>query len=69
MDIRMPNLDGYEAFTHIREFNKEIPIIAQTSYSFEEELTKIKDLGFNGFISKPIDKNQLYELMKMYLKK
>lgn len=69
MDIRMPNLNGYEAFTQIKEFNKEIPIIAQTSYSFEEELTKIKNLGFNGFISKPIDKNQLYELMKMYLKK
>lgn len=69
MDIRMPELDGYEAFTSIREFNKDIPIIAQTSYSFQEELDKINELGFNGFISKPIDKNNLYELIKGYLKK
>ena len=69
MDIRMPNLDGYEAFKQIREFNKELPIIAQTSYSFQEELDKIKELGFNGFISKPLDKNKLYELIKIYLKK
>ncbi|MEQ3661498.1 MAG: response regulator, partial [Flavobacterium sp.] len=69
MDIRMPNLDGYEAFKQIRTFNKNIPIIAQTSYSFQEELDKIKELGFNGFISKPIDKNILYDLIKVYLKK
>jgi signal transduction histidine kinase/CheY-like chemotaxis protein len=69
MDIRMPNLNGYESFKQIRAFNKDIPIIAQTSYSFEEELTKIKELGFNGFLSKPIDKNQLHELIKIYLKK
>lgn len=69
MDIRMPNLDGYEAFKQIREFNKDIPIIAQTSYSFEEELDKIKDLGFSGFISKPINKNSLYDLIESYLKK
>ena len=65
----MPKLNGYESFKQIRAFNKDIPIIAQTSYSFEEELTKIKELGFNGFISKPIDKNQLHELIKIYLKK
>jgi signal transduction histidine kinase len=69
MDIRMPNLNGYEAFKQIREFNKELPIIAQTSYSFQEELDKIKELGFNGFISKPLDKNKLYELINIYLKK
>jgi signal transduction histidine kinase len=69
MDIRMPNLDGYEAFKKIREFNKELPIIAQTSYSFQEDLDKINELGFNGFISKPINKNKLYELIKIYLKK
>lgn len=69
MDIRMPNMDGYEAFKQIREFDSEIPIIAQTSYSFEEELDKIKDLGFSGFISKPINKNSLYDLIESYLKK
>lgn len=67
MDIKMPNLDGYSAFTEIRKFNKEIPIVAQTSYSFDEELNKIKKLGFNDFISKPIDKMKLFEIIKKYL--
>ena len=45
----MPHLDGYGAFEKIREFNKTLPIIAQTSYSFPEEVEKIKELGFNDF--------------------
>lgn len=69
MDIKMPNLDGYGAFVKIREFNKKIPIIAQTSYSFPEEVEKIKQLGFNDFISKPLDKEKLYELVKKYFNK
>lgn len=69
MDIKMPNLDGYGAFEKIREFNKTLPIIAQTSYSFPEEVEKIKQLGFNDFISKPLDKERLYELVKKYFNK
>ena len=69
MDIKMPNLDGYGAFQMIREFNQTVPIIAQTSYSFPEEVEKIKQLGFNDFISKPLDKERLYELIKKYFNK
>ena len=69
MDIKMPNLDGYGAFEKIRELNRTIPIIAQTSYSFPEEVEKIKQLGFNDFISKPLDKERLYELVKKYFNK
>ena len=69
MDIKMPNLDGYGAFEKIREFNQTLPIIAQTSYSFPEEVEKIKKLGFNDFISKPLDKERLYELVKKYFNK
>lgn len=67
MDIKMPNINGYEAFAEIRKFNKHLPIIAQTSYSFEEELNKIKKLGFNDFISKPIQKQKLFEVIKVFL--
>mgnify|MGYP003550114725 FL=1 len=65
----MPNLNGYEAFTEIRKFNVNIPIIAQTSYTFEDEINKIKELGFTDFISKPIEKEKLYELIKLYMKR
>lgn len=63
MDIKMPILDGYQAFIKIREFNKNVPIIAHTSYSFIEEVNKIKELGFNDYISKPIEKEKVYLLL------
>lgn len=69
MDIKMPNLDGYGAFEKIREFNTTLPIIAQTSFSFPEEVEKIKKIGFNDFISKPLEKEKLYELVKKYFNK
>lgn len=69
MDIKMPNLNGYEAFSEIRKFNATIPIIAQTSYTFEDEINKIKELGFTDFISKPIDKERLREMLKLYMKR
>ena len=68
MDIKMPNLNGYEAFSEIRKFNATIPIIAQTSYTFEDEINKIKELGFTDFISKPIEKERLYAVIKLYMK-
>ena len=67
MDIKMPSVDGHEAFTKIREFNKDIPIVAQTSYSFPEEIEKINQTGFNDFISKPIDKDKLYIIIRKYI--
>jgi signal transduction histidine kinase/CheY-like chemotaxis protein len=69
MDIKMPVLDGHQAFKKIRTFNKTVPIIAQTSYSFPEEIEKIKELGFNDFITKPIEKEKLFMLIEKYLKK
>ena len=69
MDIKMPSVDGHEAFERIRAFNKKIPIVAQTSYSFPEEIEKINKTGFNDFISKPIDKDKLYIIIKKYIHK
>lgn len=69
MDIKMPNVDGYGAFKEIRAINKKIPIVAQTSFSFPEEIEKIKQAGFNDFISKPIDKEKLFLIVKKYMNK
>lgn len=66
MDIKMPNLNGYEAFQKIREFNTEIPIIAQTSYSFSEEIDRIKEIGFDDYLSKPLDKVKIAAILKKY---
>ncbi|EDO25534.1 predicted protein, partial [Nematostella vectensis] len=69
MDIKMPILDGYQAFLKIREFNDKVPILAQTSYSFPEEIEKIKEVGFNDYITKPIEKEEFFRLVKKYMKK
>jgi len=69
MDIKMPEMDGFEATTRIREFNREVPIIAQTAYVMAEEREKSLRAGCNHFITKPIDRIILMELIDSYFNK
>ena len=66
MDIRMPQMNGLEATSIIRSFNKKIIIIAQTAYGFESDCKKAMEAGCNDYITKPINHNLLYELIKKY---
>jgi len=68
MDIRLPELNGYEATKKIREFNKEVIIIAQTSYAFPEDREKAITAGCNDYISKPYSHSELTELIKKWSK-
>ncbi|HEX2934778.1 MAG TPA: response regulator, partial [Bacteroidales bacterium] len=67
MDINMPELNGEEAFVRLRTINKEVPIIAQTAYAMKEDKENLQKLGFNGYITKPIIKNDLLLLMNSFL--
>ncbi|WP_209319742.1 PAS domain-containing hybrid sensor histidine kinase/response regulator [Ancylomarina longa] len=69
MDILMPEMNGLEATEKIRQFNKEIIIIAQTAYAMKGDREKAINAGCNDYISKPIKKSILLELMKKYFKK
>jgi signal transduction histidine kinase/ActR/RegA family two-component response regulator len=69
MDIRMPNMDGNEATSQIRQFNKDLIIIAQTAYAFSGDKEKAIESGCNDYISKPINKTLLFELIKKHCKK
>ncbi len=69
MDIRMPLLGGYEATKLIREFNKDVKIIAQTAYGLSGDREKALEAGCNDYISKPIKKNQLKDMIDKYFKK
>jgi CheY-like chemotaxis protein len=69
MDIRMPDMDGYEATRQIRQFNTNVVIIAQTSYAFSGDSEKALEAGCNDYISKPIKKALLYELIKKHCNK
>jgi len=66
MDIKMEGLDGYVATHHIRQFNKDIIIIAQTALGLTGDREKSIESGCNDYISKPIDKNELLSLINKY---
>ena len=66
MDIRMPIMDGYEATHEIRSFNKDVVIIAQTAYALAGDKEKALNAGCNDYISKPISRNKLLELINKY---
>jgi CheY-like chemotaxis protein len=66
MDIRMPRMDGNEAKRQIRQFNKDVIIIAQTAFAFSGDIQKAMEAGCNSYITKPINKSLLNELIKSY---
>ncbi len=68
MDIQMPLMDGYEATRQIRQFNKNIIIIAQTAYGLNGDREKAIDAGCNDYISKPINMGNLIRLVQSYFK-
>lgn len=67
MDIRMPLLDGYSATRIIKE-SFDIPIIALTASIMIEDLTKIKEQRFDGYLRKPVSKNELMNELAKFLK-
>lgn len=66
MDIRMPEMDGYDAARKIRNFNKEVIIIAQTAHGLSGDREKAIEAGCNDYISKPINKSELFKVIKKY---
>ncbi len=72
MDIQMPVMDGYQASREIRSMKikelAEIPIIALTANTFDEDKKEALSNGMNAHIAKPIDVEVLYETLKNILK-
>ncbi|MEY8311482.1 response regulator [Oscillospiraceae bacterium 42-9] len=72
MDLRMPEMTGYEAARAIRAMNRpdagEIPIIAMSADAFQEDVQKCLDCGMNAHSAKPIDVRELACLLKKYMK-
>ena len=68
MDIKMPVLSGLEATRQIRKSNNKVPIIAQTAYALVGDRKKIIEVGCDDYISKPIQRNELAELINKYIK-
>lgn len=70
MDVQMPLMDGYEATKQIRALGTDIsklPIIAMTANAFEEDRKLAFESGMNEHIPKPIDIENLKEVMSRFL--
>jgi len=71
MDIMMPVMDGFEAIKKIREELKysSLPILAVTAKAMEEDRQKCIDIGANDFLSKPLEIELLFSMMRVWIKK
>lgn len=69
MDIKMPEMNGYEATMRIRQFNSTVVIIAQTAHALAGDKEKAIQVGCNYYLSKPLKKNQLLELIQKHFER
>ncbi len=73
MDVQMPVMNGYEATKCIRALDnpelKNIPILAMTANAFEEDRRSALECGMNGFVSKPIEIDELSRALENVLQK
>jgi two-component system cell cycle response regulator DivK len=69
MDIKMPRMNGIEAIRNIRNFNMQLPVIAQTAYAMIEDSEKCIGAGCNDYLTKPISSKVLLSLINHYLGK
>ncbi len=69
MDIMMPEMDGYEAMKRIRKEKKyeKLPIIALTAKAMKEDRDKCIAAGANDYLSKPVAKDKLLSLLRVWL--
>ncbi len=66
MDIRMPVMDGYSATRFIKEFSK-VPIVALSASMMQDELKKLDGGRFDGYLRKPVTKNELFKEVSRFL--
>jgi len=69
MDINMPEMGGYEATKTIRQFNKDLIIIAQTANGMQSDRDEALAAGCTDYISKPVNIGALSDLIQKYFKK
>ncbi len=70
MDIQMPEMDGWQATAEIRRLEgvlgRRVPIIAMTANVFTEDRAKCVEVGMDGFLAKPIQKEDLAKILNKY---
>ena len=63
MDVQMPEMSGFEATKLIKQLRPDLPVIIQTALTTKEDREKAQEAGSNSFITKPINKTELLNLI------
>ncbi len=69
MDMKMPGMSGYEATEKIREFNKDVIIVAQSAFALKNEIEKAMDSGCNDYIAKPYSDDDIVSIINKWFGK
>jgi PAS domain S-box-containing protein len=67
MDIRLTQVNGYEAFKSIHQLKPHLPVIAQSAFAMAEDAVRCIEWGFSDFLAKPINKNDFFNTVEKYL--
>ncbi len=69
MDIRLPDIDGFETTQKIKKLKPKLPVIAQTAYAMYNDRELCLENGCDDYISKPLDADVLYKKIIHYIYK
>ncbi len=67
LDLNLPGINGFDVLKHLRKIEPELPVIVQTAYLFSGERKTSLSMGANGFISKPVQLNDLLSNIAKFL--
>jgi PAS domain S-box-containing protein len=68
MDIKMPVMDGNEAMKEIKKLRPSLPVIALSAFAMESDKERALDLGFEAYLTKPLDRKLLFQLIEKFSK-
>lgn len=66
MDIKLPDISGYELTIQVRRLMPNVPIIAQTAYAMPGDREQSIEAGCNDYVSKPVTKEELWDKIRIW---
>lgn len=69
MDISLPRMDGFEATKRLKRDPRtsDIPVVALTAHAFDEDRQRAREIGFDGYLVKPLEPRRVLEEVRRFL--